>query len=60
MMEQQQARWRKSTKSGAHSDCIEVRGDLGAVRDSKTPRGPVLAGDAAELVAAVKAGRFDG
>jgi Domain of unknown function (DUF397) len=29
--------WRKSSKSEAASQCVEVRNDLTAVRDSKNP-----------------------
>jgi predicted nucleotidyltransferase len=29
--------WRKSSRSGSGGDCVEVRGDLEAVRDSKAP-----------------------
>jgi Domain of unknown function (DUF397) len=38
------AEWRKSTRSGATGDCVEVAfvdGVVG-VRDSKNPTGPVL------------------
>lgn len=37
--------WKKSSYSGAHGDCVEVRapGPLAvAVRDSKDPQGPAL------------------
>jgi hypothetical protein len=34
--------WRKSSKSQNGGSCVEVRGDLGAVRDSKNPDGPAL------------------
>jgi hypothetical protein len=40
------AHWRKSSYSGAHGDCVEVREagpGLVAVRDSKDPHGPALA-----------------
>ncbi|MGW4110044.1 DUF397 domain-containing protein [Actinosynnema sp. NPDC004786] len=30
-------RWKKSSKSSASSDCVEVAHHLGAVRDSKNP-----------------------
>jgi uncharacterized protein DUF397 len=30
--------WRKSSRSGSGGDCVEVRGDLQAVRDSKSPK----------------------
>lgn len=33
--------WRKSSYSGNDNNCVEVRRDLAAVRDSKNP-GPVL------------------
>ena len=29
--------WRKSSRSGSGGDCVEVRGDLAALRDSKAP-----------------------
>ncbi|WP_424183729.1 DUF397 domain-containing protein [Actinokineospora sp. G85] len=37
-------RWklRKSSRSSANTDCVEVRSDLTAIRDSKSPNGPVL------------------
>lgn len=50
-------RWRKSSRSGPQTECVEVRADLDAVRDSKNP-GPVLTGDLTALVAAVKTGRI--
>jgi hypothetical protein len=50
------ARWRTSTFSGGEgTQCVEVA-NVGAVRDSKNPGGPVLPVDVAVLVAAVKAG----
>jgi hypothetical protein len=30
-------RWKKSSRSGSVSDCVEVRSDRAAVRDSKHP-----------------------
>ena len=29
--------WRKSRRSGTDGNCVEVRGDLQALRDSKSP-----------------------
>ncbi|MEU8262966.1 DUF397 domain-containing protein [Micromonospora sp. NPDC048999] len=40
------AQWRKSTRSGAQGNCVEVADNLPgvvAVRDSKDPQGPALA-----------------
>jgi hypothetical protein len=31
-------RWRKSSRSAAEADCVEVEGTLAAVRDTKNPR----------------------
>lgn len=41
------ATWRKSSRSGSDSDCVEVATGARAVgvRDSKDPAGPVLAFD---------------
>ena len=36
------ASWRKSSASANAGNCVEVRGDLGAVRDSKNPSGLTL------------------
>ncbi|WP_424183383.1 DUF397 domain-containing protein [Actinokineospora sp. G85] len=33
--------WRKSSRSGNASDCVELRQDLAAVRDSKHPAVPL-------------------
>ncbi|HZN20814.1 MAG TPA: DUF397 domain-containing protein [Micromonosporaceae bacterium] len=44
------AQWRKSSRSGAEGDCVEVAvvGDRVAVRDSRAPLGPVLVVSRAE------------
>lgn len=34
--------WRKSTYSSNNGACVEVRGDLSALRDSKNPEGATL------------------
>jgi Domain of unknown function (DUF397) len=34
--------WRKSSKSNTGGQCVEVRRDLAALRDSKHPNGPTL------------------
>lgn len=49
--------WRKSSKSDS-GQCVEVRQDLAAVRDSKRP-GPELVAPVADLVEGLKHGRFD-
>jgi Domain of unknown function (DUF397) len=55
------ARWRKSSFSGANNNCVEIAGNLPgivAIRDSKNPSGPVLAVTRARwgaFMAAVKA-----
>ena len=47
--------WRKSSFS-ADGNCVQVRRDLAAVRDSKNPGGPAVALDLSRLVAAVRSG----
>lgn len=44
--------WRKSSHSVGNGECVEVS-NLGAVRDSKNPSGPVLVFDQAALAAFV-------
>jgi hypothetical protein len=51
--------WRKSSFSGDGGNCVQVRQDLAAIRDSKYPTGPLLAVDLCGLLATVKAGQLD-
>jgi hypothetical protein len=48
--------FKKSSKSNNESDCVEVHHTLRKIRDSKDPERTEVDGDAAALVAAVKAG----
>jgi hypothetical protein len=50
--------WLKSSYSADEANCVELA-NSGAVRDSKNPAGPTLRVDLANLLTAVKAGRFD-
>lgn len=49
-------RFKKASASGGQSACVEIAHTLQHVRDSKTPAGPVLAGDIRALLAAVRNG----
>ena len=52
--------WRSSSYSGSDGNCVQVRGDLAALRDSKDVRGLVLPAPALSvLVRRAKAGYFD-
>jgi hypothetical protein len=58
------ARWRKSRRSSANGQCLEVAqlDDAVAVRDSKDRTGPVLVFEAAAwaaFIAGAKDGEFD-
>lgn len=52
------SRWRKSSRSGQESSCVEVAHTVDRVRDSKNPEGPVIRADVRALLAAVKAGHI--
>jgi hypothetical protein len=49
-------RWRKSSSSGTDGDCVEIRGDLEALRDSKFPTTvmPVSRGAMSRLLTALR------
>lgn len=47
--------WRKSSRSDHNGSCVEVRGDLAALRDSKNATGSTLVGvDVGRLVRSVR------
>jgi hypothetical protein len=46
--------WRKSSRSDHQGSCVEVRGDLAAVRDSKNLAGPTLRVDVGRLTRYVR------
>ncbi|OLF15159.1 DUF397 domain-containing protein [Actinophytocola xanthii] len=52
--------WRSSTYSGESGNCVQIRGDLAAVRDSKNPQRALELGrtSLARLTAFARAGRF--
>lgn len=51
--------WRKSRRSaGDDGNCVELA-NVGAVRDSKNPSGPMLRVDLSTLTGAAKAGLLD-
>ncbi len=55
-MRQEPLRFRKSSRSGGQSNCVEIAQTLRHVRDSKNPDGPLLHGvNVAALIAVVRA-----
>jgi hypothetical protein len=50
--------WRKSTRSQNGQNCVELRGSLDQVRDSKNAGGPTLRADLPALVRAIRTGQF--
>ena len=50
--------WRKSSRSQNGANCVEVRGSLDELRDSKNSDGPALRGDVRSLVRSLRAGRL--
>lgn len=51
--------WRKSSRTNTGS-CVEVRGDLAALRDSKDPDGPrLVVPRLTTLITGIKDGRFE-
>lgn len=54
-MQQEPLRFRKSTRSGGQSDCVEVAHTLRHIRDSKNSVGPYLHGvDVTALIAMLR------
>ncbi|RLK61709.1 DUF397 domain-containing protein [Actinokineospora cianjurensis] len=43
-------RFKKSSRSGPHTNCVEVAHTLSHLRDSKNPAGSSLSADAAALI----------
>lgn len=52
-------KWRKSSRSADGGQCVEVRNDLAALRDSKNPDGRTLGLAVHPLVVALKAGHLN-
>lgn len=51
--------WRKSSRSETGANCVEVRNDLTAVRDSKNSTGPILTVNLSGFLSTVRTGRLD-
>jgi hypothetical protein len=53
-------RWRKSSRSGSQTNCVELAHTLDRVRDSKNISGPALpVAGLVEFLSEIKQGRFD-
>lgn len=50
--------WRKSSRSGTATDCVEIANTLNAMRDSKNPTGPTLTAAVRALITAIKHDRI--
>ncbi|GAA2966931.1 hypothetical protein GCM10010483_07800 [Actinokineospora diospyrosa] len=53
-MRQVTLRFKKSSRSGSHTNCVEVAHTLSHLRDSKNPQGPVLTGDVRALLRSLR------
>ncbi|PPK64735.1 DUF397 domain-containing protein [Actinokineospora auranticolor] len=53
-MRPESLRYKKSSRSGSHSNCVEVAHTLTHLRDSKNPAGPTLAANAHALIIYVR------
>jgi hypothetical protein len=51
-------RWRKSSRSGQDTSCVELAHTGDALRDSKNPTGPTLTIGTHDLLVAIKTGRL--
>lgn len=56
---QSRLEWRTSSRSGSNGECVEIRSDLSALRDSKNRLGPALSANLSVFIAVVKTGTFD-
>lgn len=59
MTQTDEDRWRKSSRSANQAECVRVRGDLGALGDTKDTMQVLVADDVPAFLQAVKAGKFD-
>lgn len=51
--------WRKSSRSAGGGECVELRGTLDAIRDSKAIGTTLHVPTVTTLIAAIKSGTFD-